>query len=271
MVTVTSSKGTVIGASGLWTLTSTSSTPSCFRQAWAMRSASVSMRLTGSPCDDGHDLLRHDAVVHGLRQVVVGGGRPGVQAQDEVHDEGLALLALLGEHTVVPAGLQAAQRDTIHANHSCNRRSRPVRTVCGRHPGLGFESTCEHDRAGPRGRGRAGPGGSPCVPLGNPAAHGLVAAHTRGFVIPTTLSGPAGSGRGRRPRPRPRRSRPAPASRGATTASSRRGCGGTRWWRPPAGRRAGRAPRRPRGRAAAEDVLGAGHQGGVAVTETSRR
>src|SRR5690606_294960 len=49
MVTVTSSKGTVIGASGLWTHTSTSCTTSCFRQTWAMCSASVSMRLTGSP------------------------------------------------------------------------------------------------------------------------------------------------------------------------------------------------------------------------------
>ncbi|CAM5744817.1 hypothetical protein SHIRM173S_04259 [Streptomyces hirsutus] len=46
---VTSSKGTVIGASGLWTRTSTSWTTSCLRQTCAMRSASVSMRLTGSP------------------------------------------------------------------------------------------------------------------------------------------------------------------------------------------------------------------------------
>src|SRR5690606_15419508 len=63
--------------------------------------------VDGLALDDGHDLLRHDAVVHGLRQVVVGRGRPGVQPEDEVHEEGLALLAFLGEHTVVPTGPQA--------------------------------------------------------------------------------------------------------------------------------------------------------------------
>ena len=123
MVMVTSSKGTVIGASGLWTTTSTSWTASCFRHGCGDALGERLDQVDGLALDDGDDLLRHDAVVHGLRQVVVGRRRAGVQAEHQVHDEGLALLALLREHTVVPAGLEAAQRDTIHANHSCSRRS----------------------------------------------------------------------------------------------------------------------------------------------------
>ncbi|CAL2067821.1 protein of unknown function [Streptomyces murinus] len=109
--------------------------------------------------DHGHDLLGHDAVVHGLRQVVVGRGRPGVQAQDEVHEEGLALLAFPGEHAMVPASLQAAQRDTIHANHSCNRRERPVVPRACETP-VAHESTCGHrQRRAPGARARPGTAG----------------------------------------------------------------------------------------------------------------
>ena len=242
-----------------------------------MRSASVSMRSTGSPCDDGHDLLRHDAVVHGLRQVVVGRGRPGVQAEHQVHDEGLALLALLGEDAVVPAGLEAAQRDTIHANHSCNRRSTAGRAPRAVGTPASIESTCGH-------RQRSSRGGAP--------------AEGRGFT--GRFPGERGGSRaGSRPYPRATR----------TTSWSRAGC------RPPAGHpcvvaassssssdsaRTGErvvGPELPAvggaaehvrgddqladeraelvavlgGRAAAEDVLGAGDQGGVAGDGDVRR
>src|SRR5690606_33917065 len=47
---------------------------------------------------------------------------------------GLSLLAFFQEHTVVPAGLQAAQRDTIHVIHSWSRRSgRRGCAACGTH------------------------------------------------------------------------------------------------------------------------------------------
>src|SRR5690606_32494978 len=49
IVTVTSSNGTGIGASGLCTVTSTSSTPAYAKRMSAIRCASVSSSLTGSP------------------------------------------------------------------------------------------------------------------------------------------------------------------------------------------------------------------------------
>lgn len=125
MVTVTSSNGTVIGASGLCTVTSTSCTGSCFRHWSAIRWARVSISSTGSPHDDRGDLLGHDAVVRRAGQVVARGGGTGVQEQHQVDREGLALSPLTLENTVVAAGTQAPQSDAVQQTNHCSKSDGP--------------------------------------------------------------------------------------------------------------------------------------------------
>ena len=115
---VTSSKGTVMGASRLvhhhlhllHALVLEALAGDALRQGLD--------EVDGLALHDGHHLLGHNAVVHGLREIVGGRCRAGVQAEHQVDDEGLAFLALPGKHPVVASGLQPTQRDTIHANHS---------------------------------------------------------------------------------------------------------------------------------------------------------
>ena len=96
MVTTTSSNGTTIGASGLWTLTSTACTRAGRSATSAIRWARVSISWTGSPRDHRDHLLGDRAVVDGQRQVVARRRRAGVQVQRHVDDELLAERASRG-------------------------------------------------------------------------------------------------------------------------------------------------------------------------------
>ncbi len=180
MVMVTSSKGTVIGASGLWTHTSTSWTPSCFRQTLRDALGERLDEVDGLALDDGHDLLRHDAVVHGLRQVVVGRRRTGVQAERPgPRRRSGPLPAPAGTHRGAhgPSG-RAARHDP---------RESLLQSSSGGRFGPRAVGPGSHFRIYPRALTVPAPRGPVHVmtrrvhrafPGGNTAAHGLVAALT---------------------------------------------------------------------------------------------
>ena len=113
MVTATSSNGTPIGASGLCTVTSTPSTRGSARAASASRWASVSIRSTGSPSTDGHDLLGELAVVDGVGQVVAGRRGRGVELAARRRRRTPGRRALLGVDAVVAEGADPAQGDAV--------------------------------------------------------------------------------------------------------------------------------------------------------------
>src|SRR5690606_27661791 len=85
--------------------------------------------------NDGDGLLGHLSVVDRPGEVVVRRRCPGVQAEPEVHDEGLPLLTFLLEDPVMSAGSEAVQRYAVHANHSprSDRRSYGTGRTTARH------------------------------------------------------------------------------------------------------------------------------------------
>ncbi len=151
MVIETSSNGTWIGAEGLCSVTRTRDTASCASATWARRSATVSIRSTGSLSTAATTSLGEHPVVHGATQVVRARGLPRVEPDRQVDDELLPVQSFVLEHPVVRGGTQTGQGQLI-VSHAPRRRSRlPTHrapSTSSRHRAR------EHPRLRPARRGR---------------------------------------------------------------------------------------------------------------------
>ena len=110
---LTSSNATAIGASGLWTVTSTQGTGCSARQMSASRCASVSIRSTGSAGQRRAAAARPARRSARSRRVVAGGSRAGVEPELDVDDELLTVATLVLEDAVMPDAAQPAHRQPV--------------------------------------------------------------------------------------------------------------------------------------------------------------